>query len=170
MELESVVGAFLHNAAARSLAAERAAPASPSVDYRTGFSAGKEAGELGALALILAELTGASVESIIEEARAGAAVEAALPFDLRVEILEGPVGKPRLESRQLDHSDVLDAPPDEAEFVPCPRCWLPAEVLRPVPGDEHHRSLCPRGHENTLVPAVLAHLRSLMSERDESAS
>ncbi|MDQ6726298.1 MAG: hypothetical protein M3066_09085 [Actinomycetota bacterium] len=48
------------------------------------------------------------------------------------------------------------------EMVPCPTCWLPADLLPPPPYDPHPHSRCPRGHENTLVPVVLAHLRSLM--------
>jgi hypothetical protein len=47
------------------------------------------------------------------------------------------------------------------ELVPCPTCWLPADLLAPLPHDTNPRSRCPKGHENTLVPAVLAHLRSL---------
>lgn len=47
-------------------------------------------------------------------------------------------------------------------MVPCPTCWLLADLLPPLPSDTNFRSRCPRGHENTLVPAVLAHLRSLM--------
>lgn len=47
------------------------------------------------------------------------------------------------------------------ELVPCPTCWLPADLLAPVPPDIFHHSYCPRGHNNTLIPAVLAHLRTL---------
>ncbi len=47
-------------------------------------------------------------------------------------------------------------------MVPCPTCWLLADLLPPLLYDTNFRSRCPRGHENTLVPAVLAHLRSLM--------
>ena len=50
------------------------------------------------------------------------------------------------------------------QLVPCPTCWLPADLLAPLPFDTNHRSRCPKGHENTLVPAVLAHLRSLQQE------
>jgi len=49
----------------------------------------------------------------------------------------------------------------DPELVPCPTCWLPADLLAPAPYDTNHRSRCPKGHENTLVPAVLAHLRAL---------
>lgn len=47
------------------------------------------------------------------------------------------------------------------EFVPCPTCWLPADLVGPTDVDINYHSRCPRGHDNTLVPAVLAHLRSL---------
>lgn len=51
-----------------------------------------------------------------------------------------------------------------SDLVICPTCWLPADLLAPLPYDTNHRSRCPKGHENTLVPAVLAHLRSLAAE------
>lgn len=46
--------------------------------------------------------------------------------------------------------------------IPCPTCWLLADLVVPGPDEIFHRSLCVRGHENTLVPAVLEHLRSLL--------
>ena len=49
------------------------------------------------------------------------------------------------------------------DTVPCPTCWLPADVVEPTPYDINHHSRCPRGHDNTLVPLVLAHLRTLMA-------
>lgn len=51
------------------------------------------------------------------------------------------------------------------ELVPCPTCWLPADVVAPAAHDIFCHSRCPRGHDNTLVPAVLAHLRSLGAVR-----
>ena len=162
-ELEAIVRSFLGNAAARSYAARRAEPEVPSVDYRAGFAAGKESGEVAALALVLSSLTGESVNALIEEAEAEAAVDVAMPFELRLEALDG-------------ESDAgADPPPPldlqaENELVPCPTCWLPADVIPPPPFDTNPRSRCPRGHENTLVPAVLEHLRTLMGpELDESA-
>ncbi len=47
------------------------------------------------------------------------------------------------------------------EQVPCPTCWLPADLIGPTDIDVLHHSLCPRGHDNTLAPVVLAHLRTL---------
>jgi len=49
------------------------------------------------------------------------------------------------------------------ELVPCPTCWLPADLVAPKDVDLNYHSHCPRGHDNTLVPAVLRHLRSLMA-------
>ncbi len=50
------------------------------------------------------------------------------------------------------------------DIVPCPTCWLPADLVPPAPYDTNVHSLCPRGHDNTLVPAVLAHLRTLQQK------
>jgi hypothetical protein len=49
------------------------------------------------------------------------------------------------------------------DTVPCPTCWLPADLVAPTADDTNHHSHCPRGHDNALVPAVLAHLRTLMA-------
>ena len=49
----------------------------------------------------------------------------------------------------------------DAETVPCPTCWLPADLIPPPAWDSNPHSLCPRGHDNSLIPAVLAHLRTL---------
>lgn len=48
------------------------------------------------------------------------------------------------------------------ETIPCPTCWLPADLVPAPAWDTNNpRSRCPKGHENTLVPAVLVHLRTL---------
>jgi hypothetical protein len=47
------------------------------------------------------------------------------------------------------------------ETIPCPTCWLPADLVAPPAWDTNLHSLCPKGHDNSLVPAVLAHLRTL---------
>jgi hypothetical protein len=49
----------------------------------------------------------------------------------------------------------------DEETIPCPTCWLPADLVAPPASDVHPHSLCLNGHDNTLVPAVLAHLRTL---------
>ncbi len=51
--------------------------------------------------------------------------------------------------------------PDD-QVVPCPTCWLLADLVPPPPNESFFHSRCPRGHDNTLVPAVLEHLRSLL--------
>ena len=50
------------------------------------------------------------------------------------------------------------------ELVPCPTCWLHADLLPPPPYESFHHSRCPKGHDNTLVPSVLAHLRAMGEE------
>ena len=50
------------------------------------------------------------------------------------------------------------------DLLPCPTCWLLADVLAPLPFDTNPRSKCPKGHENTLVPAVYEHLRDLAAK------
>jgi hypothetical protein len=49
----------------------------------------------------------------------------------------------------------------DEETIPCPTCWLPADLVAPPAWDVNPHSLCPKGHDNTLVPAVLAHLRTM---------
>jgi hypothetical protein len=49
----------------------------------------------------------------------------------------------------------------DQETVPCPTCWLPADLVAPPAWDSNPRSVCPRGHDNSLIPAVLSHLRTL---------
>jgi hypothetical protein len=43
--------------------------------------------------------------------------------------------------------------------VPCPTCWLLADLRHAEPMSE---SLCPRGHRNTLAPVVLVYLLALL--------
>lgn len=49
------------------------------------------------------------------------------------------------------------------QTVPCPTCWLPADLVAPPAWDTNPHSQCPKGHDNSLVPAVLAHLRTLQA-------
>jgi hypothetical protein len=63
-DLEGLVRGFLMNAAARAEAYDATAPSQPSVDYRSGYAAGRQDGEVAALALV------------------AAAVDAAMPFEL----------------------------------------------------------------------------------------
>jgi hypothetical protein len=46
------------------------------------------------------------------------------------------------------------------ELIPCPTCSQVAEVVT-VPFDAMSHSRCVKGHDNTLIPSVLRHLRSL---------
>ena len=50
------------------------------------------------------------------------------------------------------------------ETVPCPTCWLPADLVAPPAWDPTPHSVCPKGHDNTLIPAVLAQLRALQDK------
>ena len=50
---------------------------------------------------------------------------------------------------------------DDEELVPCPTCWLPADLVPPPPNEDFFHARCARGHDNALVPAVLEYLRSL---------
>ena len=81
-DLEGLVRGFLMNAAARAEAYDATAPPQPSVDYRSGYAAGRQDGEVAALALVLSLFGDASPVRLMEEARAAAAVDAAMPFEL----------------------------------------------------------------------------------------
>lgn len=50
------------------------------------------------------------------------------------------------------------------ELVPCPTCWLPADVVDAPPFEAFRHARCPKGHDNALIPAVLEHLRSLEAQ------
>ena len=52
----------------------------------------------------------------------------------------------------------------DAETIPCPTCWLPADLVAPPAWDTNPHSRCPRGHDNSLIPVVLAHLRTVQDE------
>jgi hypothetical protein len=51
--------------------------------------------------------------------------------------------------------------PDD-EVVPCPTCWLLADLIAPDTGSGLYRSRCARGHENTLAPSVLTYLQEML--------
>lgn len=50
------------------------------------------------------------------------------------------------------------------DLLPCPTCWLPADIVPPAAHETNPHSVCPKGHDNTLIPAVLAHLRTLQDK------
>ncbi len=52
-------------------------------------------------------------------------------------------------------------PPEGHDLIPCPTCWIPADLIAPTAVDVLHHSVCAAGHDNTLVPAVLEYLRRL---------
>lgn len=51
--------------------------------------------------------------------------------------------------------------PPEVELIPCVRCWSVAELLPPADHSVLPRSRCVEGHEHSLAPAVLLHLRQM---------
>ena len=84
-ETERLCRSPLQNAAARQWAAALAEPEAPSVDYLTGVGAGWEAGQVAALAMVVAMMTGDSATALIEDARSQAAMDTAFPFELFVQ-------------------------------------------------------------------------------------
>lgn len=83
-EVEALCRGLLQNAAARQAIVARVAPEEPSSDYFTGFSAGRDAGQLAGLALALSVMTGESPAALLANAQAAAAMDAAFPFELYV--------------------------------------------------------------------------------------
>lgn len=59
--------------------------------------------------------------------------------------------------------------PDD-EVVPCPTCWLLADLVPPLPHEDFYRSRCARGHENSLVPSVLAYLLEMLGPAFERSA
>ena len=51
--------------------------------------------------------------------------------------------------------------PDD-QVVPCPTCWLLADLIAPGANGGLYRSRCARGHENTLAPSVLTYLQEML--------
>ncbi|MCA1696592.1 MAG: hypothetical protein LC749_18755 [Actinobacteria bacterium] len=97
-EIEALCLGLLHNAAARRQAAALVEPDSPSVDFRTGFAAGREAGEMAGLALALGALTGESPTGLVDEAVVSAAVDGVLPVDFH---FDGSPGLPPAPGREV---------------------------------------------------------------------
>lgn len=85
VEVEALCRGFLQNAAARQSVVSRVQPEEPSADYLAGFSAGWDAGQVAALALAVAVISGESPTALIEDAQSHAAVDAAFPFELYLE-------------------------------------------------------------------------------------
>lgn len=93
-QIEVACRAFLANAAARHMAAYELEPETPSVDYVTGFAAGREQSEVQVFALVLSMITGESASGLVQEATARAAVDSVFPFELHMEPLSEPVHEP----------------------------------------------------------------------------
>ncbi len=83
-EVEALCRGFLQNAAARQSVVSRVGPEEPSADYLTGYGAGFEAGQVAALALAVAVMSGESPTALIADAASQAAVDLAFPFDLHL--------------------------------------------------------------------------------------
>jgi len=85
VETAALCRGFLQNAAARQSIVAQVQPEAPSADYLAGFSAGRDAGQVAGIALVLGVMTGQSPTALIEDAQSQAAVESAFPFELYVE-------------------------------------------------------------------------------------
>ncbi|MGH9278575.1 MAG: hypothetical protein ACRD12_10795 [Acidimicrobiales bacterium] len=58
----------------------------------------------------------------------------------------------------------------DENVVPCPTCWVLADLLPPAAHSSLSRSRCPAGHENTLAPPVLDYLRSMLGPAFERSA
>jgi hypothetical protein len=81
-DVEALCRGFLQNAAARHSVVARVEPEAPSADYLAGFNAGREAGQVAALALVVGILSGESPTALVEGAGSQAAIEVLFPFEL----------------------------------------------------------------------------------------
>jgi hypothetical protein len=84
-EIEMVCRDILHRVAHQERLIARGDPETPSVDYLTGFAAGRLDGQLSTAAIVLGLLVDQSPTQLLEEARSQAAVEESFPFDLHID-------------------------------------------------------------------------------------
>jgi len=84
-DVEALCRGFLQNAAARQAVVARVAPEVITAEYRTGYGAGWEAGQVAGLALAVSIISGQALSAVLDEATAGASVDAMFPFDLHVD-------------------------------------------------------------------------------------
>ena len=84
-DVETICRGILQRTSAREHTVSPVAPDTPSVDYLSGFAAGRLDGQMATAALVLGLLTGESPTKVLEEAQSQAAVEAAFPFDLHID-------------------------------------------------------------------------------------
>lgn len=85
-EIEIICRGILQKTMARSNTISQIAPEAPSADYLSGHGAGHLEGQASVAALVLSLIKGESATQILEEARSAAAVDAAFPFDLHMDI------------------------------------------------------------------------------------
>jgi hypothetical protein len=81
-DVEALCRGFLQNAAARQAVVARVQPETPSADYLAGFNAGREAGEVAALALVVGVLTGESPAALVQDAGSQAVMDLTFPFEV----------------------------------------------------------------------------------------
>lgn len=84
-DVEALCRSFLLNAAARRSVLARVEPEERSADYRIGFGAGWEAGQVAGLALAVGVISGQSPTAVLEDADSQAAMDSAFPFEIHVE-------------------------------------------------------------------------------------
>ncbi len=85
-EIEIICRGVLQKTMSRANTISQIAPEAPSADYLSGHGAGHLEGQAAVAALVLSLLKGESATQILEEARSAAAVDAAFPFDLHMDI------------------------------------------------------------------------------------
>ena len=85
-EIEIICRGILQKTMSRANTISQISPEAPSADYLTGHGAGHIEGQAAVAALVLSLLKGESATQILEEARSAAAVDAAFPFDLHMNI------------------------------------------------------------------------------------
>jgi hypothetical protein len=85
-EIEIICRGILQKTMSRANTISQIAPEAPSADYLSGHGAGHLEGQASVAALVLSLIKGESATQILEEARSAAAVDAAFPFDLHMDI------------------------------------------------------------------------------------
>ena len=85
-EIEIICRGILQKTMARANTLSQISPEAPSADYLSGHGAGHIEGQAAVAAMVLSLVKGESATQILEEARSAAAVDAAFPFDLHMNI------------------------------------------------------------------------------------
>lgn len=84
-EIETMCRSILQKAGSQEYTLSQAEPEELSVDYRSGYAAGRLAGQMSTAALMLGIVTGESPSTLLDNARAQAKIENAFPFDLHID-------------------------------------------------------------------------------------